>query len=51
MKIVDEGGEIATSARLGLQAVEDYTNAKHSLKQHEDVSPYPERMLIQIRGK
>ncbi|VDN34346.1 unnamed protein product [Cylicostephanus goldi] len=49
--IVDEGGPIATSAKQGLQAVEDYTSAKSALKHADMKSPYPPVMLIRVAGE
>lgn len=49
--IVDEGGPIATSAQQGLQAVEDYTLVKSSLKHVHEKSPYPPLMLIRVTGE
>ncbi|CAJ0593430.1 unnamed protein product [Cylicocyclus nassatus] len=49
--IVDEGGPIATSARQGLQAVEDYTSVKSALKHADMKSPYPPVMLIRVAGE
>ncbi|KAK6727412.1 hypothetical protein RB195_005232 [Necator americanus] len=49
--IIDEGGPIATSARQGLQAVEDYTSVKSALKHADTKSPYPPVMLIRVAGE
>ncbi|VDL74903.1 unnamed protein product [Nippostrongylus brasiliensis] len=49
--IVDDGGPIAASARQGLQAKEDYTSVKNTLKQADTTSPYPPIMLIRVAGR
>ncbi|XGW19970.1 hypothetical protein V3C99_003638 [Haemonchus contortus] len=49
--IIDEGGPIATSARQGLQAKEDYTSVKSTLKHADPTSPYPPVMLIRVAGE
>ncbi|KAK6011111.1 hypothetical protein OSTOST_23815 [Ostertagia ostertagi] len=49
--IKDEGGPIATSARQGLQAKEDYTSVKSTLKHADTTSPYPPVMLIRVAGE
>ncbi|KAK5969416.1 hypothetical protein GCK32_001400, partial [Trichostrongylus colubriformis] len=49
--IIDEGGPIATSARQGLQAKEDYTSVKSTLKHADTTSPYPPVMLIRVAGE
>ncbi|KAK5979766.1 hypothetical protein GCK32_015298, partial [Trichostrongylus colubriformis] len=49
--IIDEGGPIATSAKQGLQAKEDYTSVKSTLKHADTTSPYPPVMLIRVAGE
>ncbi|CAI4222483.1 unnamed protein product [Auanema sp. JU1783] len=46
----DLSQDIAKSAKEGLQAIEDYSAAKDCLKHHDNASPYPNKMLIRVKG-
>ncbi|CAJ0944616.1 unnamed protein product, partial [Mesorhabditis belari] len=47
----DMSTPVATSARKGLQSIENYDAAKSALKQADLVSPFPDVMLIRIMGE
>lgn len=52
MILIDENDDspVAKSAKAGLEAVEDYSAAKGALKEVDTTSPYPEKMLVRVKG-
>ena len=46
----DDDSPVAKSAKAGLSEVEDYSAAKGALKEVDTTSPYPDKMLIRVKG-